>query len=311
MHDASIPANKESIHENENHMIPQMAAEIYETRILLDTLATRLENERKANERQKILNWLSQVDYSTQHKDLVSQYQEGTWRWILESERFQSWVEEEGQLLFLTGTPGAGKTMISSMVIEHLNRDFQEGPGTGVAYFYCNYGKQSEYTLFDILASLVKQLSSGDQGIPSNVSTLYAKYLSRLSRPSIAEISELLCSVASGYERIFVVVDGLDEYSCHDSLVSAILRLHNTTTVNLFLTSRRIPAITRQFRAENLWGIQASTEDLHKYLGGNMFRLPSFLLHRPELRQGIKDVIIKEAGGMLVFCYDRMEEYPS
>jgi hypothetical protein len=67
-----------------------------------------------------IINWHSSVDHATQQSDFISRRQEGTGQWLLNSDEFQAWLNKSKQTLFCPGIPGAGKTMITSIVVNYL-----------------------------------------------------------------------------------------------------------------------------------------------------------------------------------------------
>jgi Cdc6-like AAA superfamily ATPase len=68
-------------------------------------------------------------------------------------------VETEKQTLFCPGIPGAGKTILTSIVIDKLTTQFGNDESIGVAYIYCNFRRQDKQKPGDLLTSLLKQLS--------------------------------------------------------------------------------------------------------------------------------------------------------
>src|SRR6266536_5306516 len=74
-------------------------------------------------EHDTILNWLTPFDYDPQQRDFISRRQAGTGQWLLDSVEFQAWRKTEKQTLFCWGMPGAGKTIITSIVVDYLFRN--------------------------------------------------------------------------------------------------------------------------------------------------------------------------------------------
>src|SRR6266536_6058887 len=95
----------------------------------------RLQNDQ---ERRTVLDWLTPIDYAPQQSDFISRRQGGTGQWLLNSDEFQNWVNQRSQTLFCPGIPGAGKTMITSIIVDHLCTKFQNDASVGIAYLYCN-----------------------------------------------------------------------------------------------------------------------------------------------------------------------------
>ena len=71
-------------------------------------------------ERRKIEDWLFPFDFAAQHNDFNGRRQEGTGQWLLNSKEFRTWLDGTEQTLFCPGIPGAGKTIITSLVINEL-----------------------------------------------------------------------------------------------------------------------------------------------------------------------------------------------
>jgi Cdc6-like AAA superfamily ATPase len=51
----------------------------------------------------------------------------------LDSNEFQEWLNQSKQTLLCTGIPGAGKTVITSVVVDYLNENFQNDANIGIA----------------------------------------------------------------------------------------------------------------------------------------------------------------------------------
>jgi Ni2+-binding GTPase involved in maturation of urease and hydrogenase len=65
-------------------------------------------------------------------------------------------VETDKQTLFCPGIPGAGKTILTSIVVENLLTRFKDEPSVKIAYVYCNFRSQDQQRVEDLLASLLK-----------------------------------------------------------------------------------------------------------------------------------------------------------
>src|SRR5271154_6255999 len=162
-------------------------------------------------ERRVIIDWLTPIDHSTQQSDFISRQQEGTGQWLLDSKQFQDWLIKGKQTLFCPGIPGAGKTIITSIVVEHLNAKFQNDTSIGIAYLYCDFKRREEQKPADLLSSLLKQLVQEQSPVPESVKSLYQRHESKRTRPSFGEISKVLHSVVAEYSRMFIIIDALDE----------------------------------------------------------------------------------------------------
>jgi hypothetical protein len=262
----------------------------------------RQENQEQQHERQTILQWLTPVDYAAQQSDFIGRRQEGTGQWLLDSAQFKAWLETDKQTLFCPGIPGAGKTILTSIVVDELTTRFSDDLAIGIAYIYCNFRRQDEQKIDDLLAILLKQLAKGQPSLAGTIKDLYNRHKTEQRRPSLDEISRSLQAVTILYSRVFIIVDALDECQtyngCRTRFLSEIFGLQTKTGANLFMTSRFIPEIIEKFNKGMQLEIRASNEDVRRYLDGHMSQLPIFLLNKPKLQEEITTEIVKAVEGM-------------
>ncbi|RYP56595.1 hypothetical protein DL771_011716 [Monosporascus sp. 5C6A] len=231
--------------------------------LLRDADIKAVKSKLQRNENIEILNWLTPVDYGPQQKDFLERRQPGTGQWLLDSAEFQAWLKADQQALFCPGIPGAGKTTITSIVIEHLKIEFQNSPtekpendpfdrdsNIGIAYLYCSFQRQHEQGFEHLLANLLKQLSQDRTPLPHAVEALYKRHRNGQTKPTLAEMSTTLQSVANMYSRMFIVIDALDECvsdGCRGRLLSEIFSLR-AAGANILVTSRPIQEIKEHFK---------------------------------------------------------------
>jgi Cdc6-like AAA superfamily ATPase len=252
----------------------------------------------------EILNWLTPIDYGPQHSDFLKRRQPGTGQWLLDSVKYQAWLNTAKQTLFCPGIPGAGKTILTSIVVDNLCNRFHNDATVGITYVYCNFRRKDEQKIDALLASLLKQLAQSQVSLPGSVKDLYDRHEKKKTRPSSDEISRALHSTAGSYSRVFIFVDALDECQvsdgCRTKLLSEIFSLQAKHGANLFATSRFIPEITGKFQGSISLEIRASIEDVRRYLDGCMSQLPEFVRYNHDLQEEIKAGIVKAVDGMYV-----------
>jgi Cdc6-like AAA superfamily ATPase len=269
-----------------------------------DAQERQQETRERQREHETILNWLTPIDFVSQQNDFITRRQKGTGTWLLDSIEYQSWRERKKQTLFCPGIPGAGKTILTSIVVEELTTRFSTDPTVGITYIYCNFRRQDEQKIDDLLTSLLKQLSESQPSLPGTVKDLYNRHKTKRTRPSLDEISRSLQAVATLYSRVFVIIDALDEcqasYGCREKFLSEIFNLQTKTGANLFTTSRFIPEIAEKFDEGLRLEIRASNQDVQRYLDGYMSQLPGYVLRSSDLQDEIKTNITKAVNGMCV-----------
>lgn len=251
---------------------------------------------------QTILDWITPIDYTPQQNDFIARQEEGTGQWLLDSAEFQIWLETDKQTLLCQGIPGAGKTILTSIVVKELIARFYDNKSIGIAYLYCDFRHQDEQKVDDLLASILRQLVQSQPSQPSAANDLYDKHKTKQTRPSLEEISATLQSVAAKYSRIFIIVDALDECravdGCWQRFLGEIFSLQTKTKANLLMTSRYSPEITEMFQQSMIIKISASDEDVGRYLDSHMSKLPPFVRRDFSLQEEIKVDIIKATHGM-------------
>ena len=254
--------------------------------------------------RQTILDWITQIDYAPQQSDFNSRRQAGTGQWLLDSAEFQAWLDTNKETLFCPGIPGAGKTILTSIVVEELNTRFQNDGSVGIAFLYYNFRRSHEQKLEDVLANLLKQFVQEQPSVPDSVKTLYERYKDKRMRLPLDEILRALHFVTALYSKTFIIVDALDECpvfdGCRKRFISEIFNLQTRTGANLFVTSRFIPEITDKFESSVIVEIRASDQDVQRYLDGHISRLPKCVSKSSDLQEKIKATIVKTVDGMYV-----------
>ncbi|KAJ5714648.1 uncharacterized protein N7483_011829 [Penicillium malachiteum] len=197
---------------------------------------------------QKILEWLSSINIATKQADFFNDCQQGTGEWFIQKRVFQNWIHQSGttsqseRCLFCPGIPGAGKTLLASTVINELSSNFQNDHTVGVAFFYCNF--REKITLEEILGCLLKQLSGQLPIFPEPVEDLYDTYQALKTKASLNDLMEILDTTIFRFQRVFIVIDALDE--CHmadgsrDVLLDQLFALQSKHTLEVELTPSNI-----------------------------------------------------------------------
>ena len=191
---------------------------------------------------------------------------------------------------------------MASIVIDHLYAKYQNDASINIAYLYCNFRRQGGQRPVDLLTSLLKQLVQRQPSIPGMLKSLFERHKDQKTRPSFDEISKVLQSIMTDYQKVFIIIDALDECNVSDGdrakFLSEVHSLQAKTGLCLFATSRFIPDIQKDFQESAMLEIRASRQDVERYLEGHIQRLPSFVSRSPALQDEIKTGIVQAVDGM-------------
>ncbi|KAL0931445.1 zinc finger protein [Colletotrichum truncatum] len=201
----------------------------------------RSEATRKAEQKDKIIKWIAAPNKTEM---LHLQFEEirkpcpenGTWLWK-QHDAVSNWMKEdipEWSAIWLHGARGMGKTILSSLVVDHLRKLAEKGrevPKTAqVCYFYCQEGDQDLDTYLGILRGILHQLVDAavipnpDEEPPDEDASRMNGNLAILplcedkmttsggSILSNSDVAQALMDVFfESNSRQYVIIDGLDE----------------------------------------------------------------------------------------------------
>ena len=107
---------------------------------------------------------------------------------------------------------------ISSLVVDRLTYQ-SRGQNTTVTCFYLDFAAQEEQSVASILGSLVRQVVSGMEMIPMEITRAFEeqKLASAGRGPELPDIVKMLQSITSSV-RTFVCIDALDECAAANRL---------------------------------------------------------------------------------------------
>ena len=131
----------------------------------------------------------------------------------------------------------------------------------GIAYLFCSFQHYHDETqkVESLLASILRQLAQDLAPLPDCISALFEKYSPKGTQPTITEISEALRFVIGSFQRIFIVIDALDECDIHvvHRILNEISDLQTMSDLNLLATSRFIPDIMAKLQGKPIQEIRA------------------------------------------------------
>lgn len=267
---------------------------------LIEKNLNKLVKRSDDDERREIVDFVSMSDGEAYQADTFSRREEGTGTWLLEAPEFSVWLNRNKHTLFCHVIPGAGKTILSSIVNDYLQRKFGDEPSVGVAYVFCDYRQQNFQTANILLASLLRQLLQKIPLIPEHIKNLYFKYRDAKRRLQLKDLCQCLDVVIGDFSKVHIVIDALDEcdWEARHYLLKQIFDLQSKHNLGFFATLRPIPEVTSRFEDCQSLEIRAHIEDVKTYLSGQIVRLPVFVRKNRSLLEFVTKRIIEATEGM-------------
>jgi ankyrin repeat protein len=158
------------------------------------------------------------ADYATKLDEIPAR-EPGTCEWVLCHRNLREWADiGRSALLWLSGNPGCGKTVISSFLIE----SFRKSNDT-VVYFICDNKHADFRTKESILGSLLHQLIVSNPILVRHATAHY-KYKKESIASSAATLWAIFEDILRGEDiaTVYCILDALDE--CEDETRKWILR---------------------------------------------------------------------------------------
>ena len=256
--------------------------------------------------RYEILRWLSPVDPSENHNDACAKHEPDTGGWLIESDNFGSWLNQDDEVLWLYGIPGSGKSILCSTIIEHVKDICEQTSSTGYAYYYFDFKEAAKQNVENLHRSLLAQFTAQRPTIPPEVQDLYDTAKTQSYGPKLEKITHTLFSVLKHFDRVYIMIDALDECSERSLLLQHIQDLISVKAKNwnILLTSRREQEIETELDDLVTCRVGIQTEDTWqdvRALIRSRLRQDPRLRKRPlAVKQKIEVALEEGACGMYV-----------
>ncbi|EQB59020.1 hypothetical protein CGLO_00651 [Colletotrichum gloeosporioides Cg-14] len=215
--------------------------------------------------------------------------------WLTESNQtYLKWRDIPSSSLWLSGISGAGKTVLCGVVIDEVLQ--MSNRSTAVAFHFCDYKNTDSQQLVNILCSIAVQLSQQNEeafSLLEDQFTLLNPSGGLPNEPQAEMLLDLIPRLSSFYEKVFLVVDGVDECGAGMGEVAAELRQLSKVcrTLSLAIFSRNEQEINEELESFAQIEIAAHTKDIDLYVCAEMGRrrqLKKMRLQYPDLAEEIK-----------------------
>lgn len=227
--------------------------------------------------------------------------------WLTGSPSFTSWLETPGSKLWLSGIPGAGKTVLAGAVIQDtITRSYSHSE-VGVAFFFCDYMNPDTWDIANILGALASQLGRQNDNAYNRLQTYYDELhppgrLERSLDPE--ELRAKITEMSDNFKQVIFIVDGLDECGhSTDVVVETLAELANyTPNMSTSLFSR--PEVNIQECLQEDFdhiSIAARSDDVRLYAGAEIeqrIQIRRLRITSIGLKDEILNRLVDKAKGM-------------
>ncbi|RSL66088.1 hypothetical protein CEP54_003914 [Fusarium duplospermum] len=227
--------------------------------------------------------------------------------WLTESSDFDHWLHTPDSRLWLTGIPGAGKTILAGSVIQEALAYSHDVPGIGAAFFFCDYKDTSTWKTTNILGAIASQLARQKE----EAFAILCQYYEELNplrgltgTPDSDELRARIGQMSEHFDQTIIVIDGLDE--CGDETEDAVDMLREmaeySERVSMALFSRdHFNIRIRLDQDYEIIPISAKTEDVRLFVNAELekrIKNRRLQLNDLSMKSEITEILVNRAEGM-------------
>jgi hypothetical protein len=268
---------------------------------ILASQSSLLEQHIKDGIDRRAVEWLRAPDVWKNLRDALSKRHPGTGDWFISSDTFQSWLSTP-QFLWLTGIPGAGKTILSSAIIATLLRH-EEGSPNAVSFTFFDFQNAAQQRSEALLRSILIQLALRSPEALGRLRELYRDCASGSREPSSVSLFEAVTAALTYFPKAFVIVDALDECSDRRALLQILKALSTLPNVHIIALSRRerdIELALESVTHEVPLATANVDMDIAMYVKHRMTESDDMRFWTPGDRKKVQEHLTSKANGMYV-----------
>ena len=252
----------------------------------------------------EIEQWINPPDPSTNANHARQLHHEGTGLWLLENPIFQSWYSGSRRHIWLHGLAGSGKTVLSTTVLDHLNRK-----DTLILQFFFDFGDTRKQTFESMLRSLIFQLYQSGTDCEAQLHLPFQAHQNGRNQPKTEALWDVFVKMLKVNKSVSIVLDAMDESTSRDDILKWIEDMMSSSElahVQILYTSRPEPEFLN--RIPDLIGKescvpldkQAVNSDIRSWVSAQLSRRRDFTeKHLSEdLLEGIRSKLGDGADGM-------------
>ncbi|RKK19466.1 hypothetical protein BFJ66_g11558 [Fusarium oxysporum f. sp. cepae] len=266
----------------------------------------------------------SKIDAPNYYEDyeIASQkrFQNTSGRWILSHPLVSEWLDHSSKAngtIYLSGIPGAGKTVLTSSIIGHLKERRSSSKGSAdsfsISYFYFKHHQRKKSSLLSLLLALLAQLVAQDESLLEHVYQACRSAEPQQFR-SLDEVSRHVSTALQSQSRCFVIIDGLDECTEASRVLEwfeSIMSKQDDTSrdtdfnIRLFISGQRDGILESQMSHYTRIDLETSSghdQDIEAFTATMAIKIRERFSLDPGVEQDIALRVTSKAGGMFLYA---------
>ncbi|KAK3368544.1 hypothetical protein B0H63DRAFT_77517 [Podospora didyma] len=304
----------------------------------LERIANAISKAQMNEDRKRLLDWLRKEEKSINPSTFRQEASKksilaNTGGRILEDPEFVQWQSARNSFLWLHDKVGAGKSVLSAKIIDHLEESHKADSHTAVVYFYMTHKEENTQDRVNLTISLMLQLFSRRPDTPQALLDLRRHQDTGLS-PPIMELDKALATALRDFENVYLIIDGLDEcpnagdrrprhsWDERKAMLKFLTEVQawNLSNVHIAIISRPEPDITGILRLllkeKSSFAIDLSTsphagqvkEDMLNFIESEL-QATQFDSVSREQKDVIKIALVENANGMFQYIGLQMSSF--
>ncbi|THC87055.1 hypothetical protein EYZ11_013498 [Aspergillus tanneri] len=228
-----------------------------------------------------------------------------SYRWVLNHEDFQRWRDvPDGQLLWIKGDPGKGKTMLICGIIDELSKTIEDN--INIAYFFCQANNSRINSATAVLRGLIYMLGKQQPSLYTYIPTRFLD-----NENGWFELCDVFRDILkdSAIRSTYLIIDALDECTIDQERLLRFLKEHSSShpRVKWIVSSRNWPSIEKYLDSTTGIRLQLELNEHNLSAAVDLFvkykvdELSKRNKYRMEKRKIVKDHLTANAKGTFLW----------
>jgi nucleoside-triphosphatase THEP1 len=254
----------------------------------------------------KIKVWLSPTEFDSETSEFrkhLNAHVDGTSQWIFDTDQYKRWYEtnEIGDL-WIRGIPGSGKSVVAASLVQRLQR---KGDAPVLFFFFRNI-IMSNRSPQSLMRDCLFQLLDHSPSLQSNLKNVMTRHPNVDGVPS-DELWKCLSSAISGMDKVYCVIDALDEMELDkEKFLTDLVGLgrRSPSSVKLALTSRQLPYLEVHLKGSCLVDLRLDRKNVDRDIATYIsYRLKhSCIDFTSQEALDIKEAICERGKGLFLYA---------